>query len=178
MVNRFIPLSRDVLSLGITSLEHQKLILAAIQTLRAQVIQMHGRGVQVWLTATIHAATADQHACADRWSGERERKMSQSFHQLHSSDLNFLMPPSILFSTDLLKDERCSRRDSRLCHPIFSVTFICTSVTECHVTASGSVCKDKGNVLSRRGCVSSWTLNCGVDMEYHAATMLVMDLHL
>uniref|UniRef100_G3NDY1 Ephrin type-A receptor 10 n=1 Tax=Gasterosteus aculeatus aculeatus TaxID=481459 RepID=G3NDY1_GASAC len=38
---------QDVLSLGITSLEHQKLILAAIQTLRAQVIQMHGRGVQV-----------------------------------------------------------------------------------------------------------------------------------
>lgn len=40
-------LYRDVLSLGITSLEHQKLILAAIQSLRAQVIQMHGRGVQV-----------------------------------------------------------------------------------------------------------------------------------
>ncbi|XP_049890873.1 ephrin type-A receptor 7-like [Epinephelus moara] len=38
---------QDVLSLGITSLDHQKLILAAIQTLRAQVIQMHGRGVQV-----------------------------------------------------------------------------------------------------------------------------------
>ncbi|XP_038581417.1 ephrin type-A receptor 7 [Micropterus salmoides] len=38
---------QDVLSLGVTSLEHQKLILAAIQTLRAQVIQMHGRGVQV-----------------------------------------------------------------------------------------------------------------------------------
>ncbi|XP_056876158.1 ephrin type-A receptor 7 isoform X3 [Takifugu flavidus] len=38
---------QDVLSLGITSLEHQKLILAAIQSLRAQVIQMHGRGVQV-----------------------------------------------------------------------------------------------------------------------------------
>nr|XP_061808294.1 ephrin type-A receptor 7-like isoform X2 [Nerophis lumbriciformis] len=38
---------QDVLSLGITSMEHQKLILAAIQTLRAQVIQMHGRGVQV-----------------------------------------------------------------------------------------------------------------------------------
>nr|XP_020453052.1 ephrin type-A receptor 10 [Monopterus albus] len=38
---------QDVLSLGITSLEHQKLILTAIQTLRAQVIQMHGRGVQV-----------------------------------------------------------------------------------------------------------------------------------
>ncbi|KAJ8273045.1 hypothetical protein GJAV_G00096760 [Gymnothorax javanicus] len=35
---------QDVLSLGITSLEHQKQILAAIQTLRAQVIQMHGRG--------------------------------------------------------------------------------------------------------------------------------------
>ncbi|XP_064201644.1 ephrin type-A receptor 7 [Anguilla rostrata] len=38
---------QDVMSLGITSLEHQKQILAAIQTLRAQVIQMHGRGVQV-----------------------------------------------------------------------------------------------------------------------------------
>nr|XP_029519499.1 LOW QUALITY PROTEIN: ephrin type-A receptor 7-like [Oncorhynchus nerka] len=38
---------QDVLSLGITSLEHQKQILSAIQALRAQVIQMHGRGVQV-----------------------------------------------------------------------------------------------------------------------------------
>uniref|UniRef100_A0A8B9R7D4 Ephrin type-A receptor 10 n=1 Tax=Astyanax mexicanus TaxID=7994 RepID=A0A8B9R7D4_ASTMX len=38
---------QDVLSLGITSLEHQKQMLSAIQTLRAQVIQMHGRGVQV-----------------------------------------------------------------------------------------------------------------------------------
>ncbi|XP_041933169.1 ephrin type-A receptor 7-like isoform X2 [Alosa sapidissima] len=38
---------QDVLSLGITSLEHQKQILSAIQSLRAQVIQMHGRGVQV-----------------------------------------------------------------------------------------------------------------------------------
>uniref|UniRef100_A0AAV2K8D1 Uncharacterized protein n=1 Tax=Knipowitschia caucasica TaxID=637954 RepID=A0AAV2K8D1_KNICA len=38
---------QDVMSLGITSLEHQKLILTAIQTLRAQVLQMHGRGVQV-----------------------------------------------------------------------------------------------------------------------------------
>uniref|UniRef100_A0A8C8DBC2 Ephrin type-A receptor 10 n=1 Tax=Oncorhynchus tshawytscha TaxID=74940 RepID=A0A8C8DBC2_ONCTS len=38
---------QDVLSLGVTSLEHQKQILSAIQTLRAQVIQMHGRGVQV-----------------------------------------------------------------------------------------------------------------------------------
>uniref|UniRef100_A0A3B3WU33 Receptor protein-tyrosine kinase n=1 Tax=Poecilia mexicana TaxID=48701 RepID=A0A3B3WU33_9TELE len=38
---------QDVLSLGVISLDHQKLILAAIQTLRAQVIQMHGRGVQV-----------------------------------------------------------------------------------------------------------------------------------
>uniref|UniRef100_A0A3B1JPL3 Ephrin type-A receptor 10 n=1 Tax=Astyanax mexicanus TaxID=7994 RepID=A0A3B1JPL3_ASTMX len=37
---------QDVLSLGITSLEHQKQMLSAIQTLRAQVIQMHGRGVQ------------------------------------------------------------------------------------------------------------------------------------
>ncbi|XP_058853476.1 ephrin type-A receptor 7-like isoform X1 [Acipenser ruthenus] len=38
---------QDVMSLGITSVDHQKLILSAIQSLRAQVIQMHGRGVQV-----------------------------------------------------------------------------------------------------------------------------------
>ncbi|XP_053563126.1 ephrin type-A receptor 10 isoform X2 [Bombina bombina] len=38
---------QDVMSLGISSLEHQKTILSGIQTLRAQVIQMHGRGVQV-----------------------------------------------------------------------------------------------------------------------------------
>ncbi|XP_010222522.1 PREDICTED: ephrin type-A receptor 10 [Tinamus guttatus] len=38
---------QDVLSLGITLMEHQKTILSGIQTLRAQVIQMHGRGVQV-----------------------------------------------------------------------------------------------------------------------------------
>uniref|UniRef100_A0A087XDV7 EPH receptor A10 n=1 Tax=Poecilia formosa TaxID=48698 RepID=A0A087XDV7_POEFO len=36
---------QDVLSLGVISLDHQKLILAAIQTLRAQVIQMHGPGL-------------------------------------------------------------------------------------------------------------------------------------
>ncbi|XP_009878179.1 PREDICTED: ephrin type-A receptor 10 [Charadrius vociferus] len=39
--------AQDVLSLGITLAEHQKTILSGIQTLRAQVIQMHGRGVQV-----------------------------------------------------------------------------------------------------------------------------------
>lgn len=38
---------RDVLSLGITLPEHQQTLLSGIQTLRAQVIQMHGRGVQV-----------------------------------------------------------------------------------------------------------------------------------
>ncbi|XP_043945371.1 ephrin type-A receptor 7-like [Protopterus annectens] len=39
--------AQDVMSLGITTVEHQKTIVSAIQTLRAQVIQMHGRGVQV-----------------------------------------------------------------------------------------------------------------------------------
>ncbi|XP_053124633.1 ephrin type-A receptor 10 isoform X2 [Hemicordylus capensis] len=38
---------QDVLSLGITSLGHQQAILSGIQALRAQVIQMQGRGVQV-----------------------------------------------------------------------------------------------------------------------------------
>ncbi|XP_042194398.1 ephrin type-A receptor 7 [Callorhinchus milii] len=38
---------QDVMSLGITCVEHQKQILSSVQTLRAQVIQMHGRGVQV-----------------------------------------------------------------------------------------------------------------------------------
>ncbi|PKU43833.1 ephrin type-a receptor 10 [Limosa lapponica baueri] len=39
--------AQDVLSLGITLVEHQTTILSGIQMLRAQVIQMHGRGVQV-----------------------------------------------------------------------------------------------------------------------------------
>ncbi|XP_009994997.1 PREDICTED: ephrin type-A receptor 10 [Chaetura pelagica] len=39
--------AQDVLSLGIMLVEHQKTILSGIQTLRAQVIHMHGRGVQV-----------------------------------------------------------------------------------------------------------------------------------
>ncbi|XP_035753337.1 ephrin type-A receptor 10 [Egretta garzetta] len=39
--------AQDVLSLGIVLAEHQQTILSGIQTLRAQVIQMHGRGVQV-----------------------------------------------------------------------------------------------------------------------------------
>ncbi|CAI5781857.1 ephrin type-A receptor 10 isoform X1 [Podarcis lilfordi] len=38
---------QDVLSLGITSVAHQKTLLSGIQALRAQVIQMHGHGVQV-----------------------------------------------------------------------------------------------------------------------------------
>ncbi|XP_065712991.1 ephrin type-A receptor 10 [Patagioenas fasciata] len=39
--------TQDVISLGITLPEHQKTIVSGIQTLRAQVIRMHGRGVQV-----------------------------------------------------------------------------------------------------------------------------------
>nr|XP_033810985.1 ephrin type-A receptor 10 isoform X1 [Geotrypetes seraphini] len=38
---------QDVMSLGIASMEHQKTILSGIQTLRSQVVQMHGCGVQV-----------------------------------------------------------------------------------------------------------------------------------
>ncbi|RMB91270.1 hypothetical protein DUI87_32409 [Hirundo rustica rustica] len=39
--------AQDILSLGITLAEHHKTILSGIQALRAQVIRMHGRGVQV-----------------------------------------------------------------------------------------------------------------------------------
>ncbi|NXU44215.1 EPHAA protein, partial [Drymodes brunneopygia] len=39
--------AQDLLSLGITLAEHQRTILSGLQTLRAQVIRMHGRGVQV-----------------------------------------------------------------------------------------------------------------------------------
>ncbi|NXD29044.1 EPHAA protein, partial [Spelaeornis formosus] len=39
--------TQDILSLGITPAEHQNAILNGIQTLRAQVIQMQGQGVQV-----------------------------------------------------------------------------------------------------------------------------------
>uniref|UniRef100_A0A674HS23 Ephrin type-A receptor 10 n=1 Tax=Taeniopygia guttata TaxID=59729 RepID=A0A674HS23_TAEGU len=39
--------AQDILSLGITLAEHQETLLSGIQSLRAQVIRMHGRGVQV-----------------------------------------------------------------------------------------------------------------------------------
>ncbi|NXK65304.1 EPHAA protein, partial [Sylvietta virens] len=39
--------AQDILSLGITLAEHQDTILSGIQLLRAQVMRMHGRGVQV-----------------------------------------------------------------------------------------------------------------------------------
>ncbi|NXQ26545.1 EPHAA protein, partial [Alaudala cheleensis] len=39
--------AQDILSLGITVAEHQQTLLGGIQALRAQVIRMHGRGVQV-----------------------------------------------------------------------------------------------------------------------------------
>ncbi|NXC92171.1 EPHA7 protein, partial [Cercotrichas coryphoeus] len=39
--------AQDILSLGITLAEHQQVLLGGIQRLRAQVIRMHGRGVQV-----------------------------------------------------------------------------------------------------------------------------------
>ncbi|NXR64740.1 EPHAA protein, partial [Rhadina sibilatrix] len=39
--------AQDILSLGITLAEHQRIILGGLQALRAQVIRMHGRGVQV-----------------------------------------------------------------------------------------------------------------------------------
>lgn len=46
--------SRDVMSLGITLVGHQKKIMNSIQTMRAQMLHLHGTGVQVWWTATSH----------------------------------------------------------------------------------------------------------------------------
>lgn len=46
--------SRDVMSLGITLVGHQKKIMSSIQTMRAQMLHLHGKGVQVWLTVTGH----------------------------------------------------------------------------------------------------------------------------
>lgn len=43
---------RDVMSLGITLVGHQKKIMSSIQTMRAQMLHLHGTGVQVWCTAT------------------------------------------------------------------------------------------------------------------------------
>lgn len=40
------------MSLGITLVGHQKKIMSSIQTMRAQMLHLHGTGVQVWWTAT------------------------------------------------------------------------------------------------------------------------------
>lgn len=40
------------MSLGITLVGHQKKIMSSIQTMRAQMLHLHGTGVQVWRTAT------------------------------------------------------------------------------------------------------------------------------
>lgn len=47
-IHRSIVLSsRDVMSLGITLVGHQKKIMSSIQTMRAQMLHIHGTGVQV-----------------------------------------------------------------------------------------------------------------------------------
>jgi len=38
---------RDVMSLGITLVGHQKKIMSSIQTMRAQMLHLHGTGIQV-----------------------------------------------------------------------------------------------------------------------------------
>lgn len=40
--------SSDVMSLGITLVGHQKKIMSSIQTMRAQMLHLHGTGIQVW----------------------------------------------------------------------------------------------------------------------------------
>jgi hypothetical protein len=37
----------DVMSLGITLVGHQKKIMSSIQTMRAQMLHLHGTGIQV-----------------------------------------------------------------------------------------------------------------------------------
>lgn len=39
---------RDVMSLGISLVGHQKKIMSSIQTMRAQMLHLHGTGIQVW----------------------------------------------------------------------------------------------------------------------------------
>lgn len=47
-IDRSVVLSpRDVMSLGITLVGHQKKIMSSIQTMRAQMLHIHGTGVQV-----------------------------------------------------------------------------------------------------------------------------------
>lgn len=42
---------RDVMSLGISLVGHQKKIMSSIQTMRAQMLHLHGTGIQVWWTS-------------------------------------------------------------------------------------------------------------------------------
>lgn len=50
--------SRDMMSLGITLVGHQKKIMSSIQTMRAQMLHIHGTGVQVWQTPWCSCRTS------------------------------------------------------------------------------------------------------------------------
>lgn len=42
-----VCVDRDVMSLGISLVGHQKKVMSSIQTMRAQMLHLHGTGVQV-----------------------------------------------------------------------------------------------------------------------------------
>lgn len=63
--------SRDVMSLGITLVGHQKKIMSSIQTMRAQMLHLHGTGVQVWWTETSHQSRSGSGAAPRRNQDQR-----------------------------------------------------------------------------------------------------------
>lgn len=61
-ISPFVCLSvcRDVMSLGISLVGHQKKIMSSIQTMRAQMLHLHGKGVQVWRRTGAELPKANQ----------------------------------------------------------------------------------------------------------------------
>lgn len=63
---------RDVMSLGISLVGHQKKIMSSIQTMRAQMLHLHGTGIQVWWASTALPGRMNQN------SPGQHRKMCDS----------------------------------------------------------------------------------------------------
>lgn len=82
---------RDVMSLGISLVGHQKKIMSSIQTMRAQMLHLHGTGIQVWWRSNALPGRMNQNSpgdtvkCVTRqkiWKNKSTTKKKKTFHTL------------------------------------------------------------------------------------------------
>lgn len=82
---------RDVMSLGISLVGHQKKIMSSIQTMRAQMLHLHGTGIQVWWRSKALPGRMNQNSpgntvkCVTRqkiWKNKSTTKKKKTFHTL------------------------------------------------------------------------------------------------